>query len=506
MQGAFKEPASRFGPVVSASPSRISKSTRVVYVPPQNSSLALKTQGGNRSLRRFIFTRPTGAPSSTVSTVSTVSVPNALQLSKGPPRASKRPTSTSKKVKVPNTVDRAAQHHTIATPTATSTGSLTATPPATPTATLPDPIKPTKAIKSSAPVQKHTPVEDLKDDTKAVDPPPELPVYDYCSYKPTPTRKYARTIVDAERELGGMFGPLGFDIEWRVMHRKGVPPRPVAIVQIADRKKILIIQTSAMKTFPKKLKEILEDATIVKTGDAKKMFTDHKIKVQNLVELSWLSRQADTTLRCGGKVSAKTLVSLPKLAAAYLGKNLLKNDARTSNWEALLTEQQLKYAANDAHCSIILYHYFLELAEGDQRTLEPQAYTMNVNLAGEVVMAAKEVAMATKEVATATKEVTASKAVEEANVDLPAPLPRPAPVKPVRPVRKQAFSTRPPEITESESESVAQLHLAELATFSASRGAAATPNALSRSRPYAGNASTNLLTTWREPTWRSLWD
>ncbi|KIM28205.1 hypothetical protein M408DRAFT_23911 [Serendipita vermifera MAFF 305830] len=458
MQGAFKEPASRFGPVVSASPSRISKSTRVVHVPPQKSSLAVEN-AELKSLQSFFFKQPTGAPSSTVS------VPNALQLSKGPPRASKY---TSKSIKAPNTIDRAAQHHTIATSTATP----------------PDAIKPTKAIKSSAPVQKDTPVEDLKDDTEAVDPPPELPVYDYCSYKPTPTRKYARTIVDAERELGGMVGPLGFDIEWRVMHRKGAPQRP------------------CHESLSQKLKEILEDATIVKTGvnirgDAKKMFTDHKIKVQNIVELSWLSRQADATLKCGGKVSAKTLVSLPKLVAAYLGKNLLKNDARTSNWEALLTEQQLKYAANDAHCSIILYHYFLELAEDHKRTLEPQAYTMNVNLAGEVVMAAKE--------------ATASKAVEEEDVNPPASLPCPAPVKPVKPVRKQAFSTRPPEIIElssdSESESVAELrqlqadfdsiHLAELATFSASRGAAAAQSGPSRSahRPYAEDASAGLSTT-----------
>ena len=40
MQGALKEPASRFGPVVSSSPPRISKSGRAVHVQHPKSGLA----------------------------------------------------------------------------------------------------------------------------------------------------------------------------------------------------------------------------------------------------------------------------------------------------------------------------------------------------------------------------------------------------------------------------------------------------------------------------------
>ena len=64
--------------------------------------------------------------------------------------------------------------------------------------------------------------------------------------------------------------------------------------------------------------------------------------MQNLVELSYMSRQADKTLRFGGKPNAKTLVSLQKLVGGYLDKDLLKDEARLSDWERWLTNKQLE--------------------------------------------------------------------------------------------------------------------------------------------------------------------
>jgi exonuclease 3'-5' domain-containing protein 2 len=117
-----------------------------------------------------------------------------------------------------------------------------------------------------------------------------------------------------------------------------------------------------MAAFPSKLRELLEDPTIVKAGvnvrgmpllsiarfssveqfipgDAKKLYTDHKVKIQNLVELSSLSRIADPDLICGG---GRKLIRLQKLVAAYLKHNLVKSEVRTGDWEYRLSEEQLQ--------------------------------------------------------------------------------------------------------------------------------------------------------------------
>jgi len=64
--------------------------------------------------------------------------------------------------------------------------------------------------------------------------------------------------------------------------------------------------------------------------------------MQNLVELSYMSRQADKTLRLGGKLHARRLISLQNLVGGYLNKHLLKDDARFSDWELKLNNKQLE--------------------------------------------------------------------------------------------------------------------------------------------------------------------
>jgi hypothetical protein len=64
--------------------------------------------------------------------------------------------------------------------------------------------------------------------------------------------------------------------------------------------------------------------------------------MQNIVELSWLSRQADAKLlRCGGKSTTRTLISLQNLTSTYLERDLVKGPVRTGNWELMLNEEQL---------------------------------------------------------------------------------------------------------------------------------------------------------------------
>lgn len=64
--------------------------------------------------------------------------------------------------------------------------------------------------------------------------------------------------------------------------------------------------------------------------------------MQNLVELSFMSRQADKTLRLGGKLHARSPISLQNLVGGYLGKHLVKDDARVSDWEKRLNNKQLE--------------------------------------------------------------------------------------------------------------------------------------------------------------------
>jgi hypothetical protein len=78
------------------------------------------------------------------------------------------------------------------------------------------------------------------------------PLYTYTSFDPRPKRIYIRTVAEANRALEGINGPVGFDMEWRVLFRRVGPQtkaimKPVAVVQIANRGTIIIIQTSAMK-------------------------------------------------------------------------------------------------------------------------------------------------------------------------------------------------------------------------------------------------------------------
>lgn len=47
--------------------------------------------------------------------------------------------------------------------------------------------------------------------------------------------------------LNSTNSPLGFDLEWRVIYRRGAPERPAATVQICDSRMILVIQVTAMK-------------------------------------------------------------------------------------------------------------------------------------------------------------------------------------------------------------------------------------------------------------------
>ncbi|KAG8990987.1 hypothetical protein FRB90_001503 [Tulasnella sp. 427] len=182
-----------------------------------------------------------------------------------------------------------------------------------------------------------------------------------------PMRWYITNADEAEDALTGLKGPVGFDMEWTVIFRRGVIPRKTALIQVADKTKIMLFHISRMSEFPRSLKRIIEDPTIVKTGvnitgDAKKLYGDWGIQAQGIVELAMLAWEVDkpTMQRHGFKTGWTTLANM---VAMYTRRVLPKGAERTSDWEKPLNEEQLEYASNDAHCGLVIYNKLVAKAE-----------------------------------------------------------------------------------------------------------------------------------------------
>ncbi|KAK7032924.1 nuclear transport factor 2 [Favolaschia claudopus] len=220
-------------------------------------------------------------------------------------------------------------------------------------------------------------------ETVAVTTTAELPVYSYKTFTPPPKLHFTTTEADANKWVAELdqTGPLSVDFEWVVAFRKnGV--RPISVVQIADKRHIVVIQLrtskSTMARFPLALQQLLEDPDVPKAGanilnDAKKLFKDYGVMMRGLVELGALARLADPTTKevWGG---GRKVIALAKLVERYLGKKLEKDDdVRIGNWEhpALeKNERQIEYAANDAYCGFQVYAHLLALAKTNEITVD----------------------------------------------------------------------------------------------------------------------------------------
>ncbi|CAE6470963.1 unnamed protein product [Rhizoctonia solani] len=96
-------------------------------------------------------------------------------------------------------------------------------------------------------------------------------------------------------------GVVGFDMEWTVGF--GMAARKTGLIQLSDTKTILLIQISAMESFPHKLKDLITSATILKVGvnieaDMKKLCRDFgsSYAARGVLELSHLARAVDVGL------------------------------------------------------------------------------------------------------------------------------------------------------------------------------------------------------------------
>ena len=154
---------------------------------------------------------------------------------------------------------------------------------------------------------------------------------------------------------------VGFDTESKPTFAKGEASTGPHLVQLATDSTAYLFQIGArpdpgsVDVLQHVLKTVLEAPAILKVGfglgdDLRRLRSKLGIETQNVVDLA-------TTLRRRGErntLGAKTAV------ARFFGQRLQKSKRiTTTNWALpRLSEQQIRYAADDAHVALKLYRHW----------------------------------------------------------------------------------------------------------------------------------------------------
>jgi ribonuclease D len=150
---------------------------------------------------------------------------------------------------------------------------------------------------------------------------------------------------------------VGFDTESKPTFAKGEASTGPHLVQLATDSTAYLFQIGARQDGPNLdlLRAVLESPGILKVGfglgdDLRRLRSKLGIETQNVVDLS-------TTLRRRGErntLGAKTAV------ARFFGRRLQKSKRiTTTNWSLpRLSEQQIRYAADDAHVALKIYRHW----------------------------------------------------------------------------------------------------------------------------------------------------
>jgi ribonuclease D len=154
----------------------------------------------------------------------------------------------------------------------------------------------------------------------------------------------------AEAELR-QAGAVGFDTESKPMFVAGGVPTGPHIVQFATAQHAFIVHTELAETAAF-LRAMLESPAIAKVGfgiasDRAPLQRKLGVALGGGVDVSHMVR----------RLGFKQAVGLRAAVAIVLGQRLPKSKKlTTSNWAApKLSPQQLQYAANDAHASLLVY-------------------------------------------------------------------------------------------------------------------------------------------------------
>jgi len=174
----------------------------------------------------------------------------------------------------------------------------------------------------------------------------ELPVKEFAGNAiPVITLEQAEIAVRQIREAHML---VGFDTETRPSFQKGVSYK-VCLVQLSVGQVCYLFRLNKIQQLPACLKELLEDANVVKVG----LSTQDDFK--NLRRWCDLTPRGFIELQQLVKNYGITDMSLAKIYALLFGMKLSKRQ-RLTNWEAdQLNMRQLAYAALDAVACVEIY-------------------------------------------------------------------------------------------------------------------------------------------------------
>lgn len=145
---------------------------------------------------------------------------------------------------------------------------------------------------------------------------------------------------------------VGFDTESKPVFVAGAPQTGPEVIQFATTTQAFIVQTATPGVLPF-LQAMIESEDVVKVGFG---LASDRPQIQRKLGLK-LGRSIDLSYQVR-RLGFKDAVGLKVAVAVVLGQRFIKSKkATTSNWaNPTLTPQQLQYAANDAHASLLIYH------------------------------------------------------------------------------------------------------------------------------------------------------
>jgi ribonuclease D len=177
-----------------------------------------------------------------------------------------------------------------------------------------------------------------------------LPTYEALAPARIHVLKTGAQLEFAERELRAAIH-VGFDTESKPVFAAGAPQTGPDVIQFATLSHAFIVQTAVPGT-SEFLRAMIESDEIVRVGfglasDRPQIYRKLGLQLGKSIDLSYLVR----------RLGFKQAVGLKTAVAIVLGRRLPKSrKATTSNWaNPILTSQQLQYAANDAHASLMIY-------------------------------------------------------------------------------------------------------------------------------------------------------
>jgi ribonuclease D len=197
----------------------------------------------------------------------------------------------------------------------------------------------------------------------APDAEPSLPPYQGIALADV---RLVRTRQDADAALAALLAcdAIGFDTESKPTFQKGEVSTGPHLVQLADDTHAWLFQIGSPSSPGamlglEVLRPVLESPTILKVGfglgdDLRRLRAKLGIDTRNVIDLAMALRRREE--REKNAWGAKTAVE------RFFGKRLQKSRRiTTTNWAMpRLSEQQIQYAADDAHVALRIYRHWTQ--------------------------------------------------------------------------------------------------------------------------------------------------